>query len=184
MDKLYKGDISHLRNPQRLKIVEVERVVELSLEKIFVTKVLDIGCGTGLFAESFFLRNLEVTAIDINQSMIENAKKHIPFVNFMSIPAEKLPFEDKSFDLVFIGLMLHESNDPAAVLREALRVASIRVAILEWKYEDESIGPPLSQRIKPDFIKKMAREKNREVVVTSKNLTYLILYLIDFHSWK
>lgn len=65
---VYNGNIDSLRAPQRLKKLEVERVVELSLEKLFVTKVLDVGTGSGVFAESFFyviLMLLELILIQI-----------------------------------------------------------------------------------------------------------------------
>ncbi|MDO5576426.1 MAG: class I SAM-dependent methyltransferase, partial [Fibrobacter sp.] len=98
---MFDGDIHALRAPERLKKLEVERVVELSLEQLFVTKVLDIGTGTGVFAESFSLRNINVTGIDTNPNMLSAASKLVTNVDFKEAPAEKLPFDDKSFDIVF-----------------------------------------------------------------------------------
>ena len=37
---------------------------------------------------------------------------------------EKLPFEDKAFDLAFMGHVLHEADDLLTALKEAQRVAS------------------------------------------------------------
>lgn len=176
---MFDGDIHALRAPERLKKLEVEKVVELSLEQLFVTKVLDIGTGTGVFAESFSLRNINVTAIDTNPDMLSAASKLVTNVNFKEASAEKLPFDDKSFDIVFMGLVLHECTDPAEVLKEAYRVASSRVVILEWPYCESDAGPTIAERFRPEGILKMA--KSAKFKNCGKTLmSNFILYRLNF----
>jgi methylase of polypeptide subunit release factors len=51
-ERRFRGDPARLRSPERLEQLEVERVVELSLEGITAGSVLDVGTGTGVFAEA------------------------------------------------------------------------------------------------------------------------------------
>lgn len=153
----YKGDVEKLRSPERIKMLEIERVVELCLEQLFITKVLDVGCGSGLFAEAFALRNLNVTGIDKNPRMVKTAADMVLNAQFQEGTAEQLPFPDRSFDLVFLGHLLHESDAPLLALKEACRVATSRIAVLEWPYREENTGPPLAHRLSHDTIKKQAK---------------------------
>jgi len=82
--------------------------------------------------------------------MIAAARLFVPKGSFREAMAEALPYPNASFDLVFLGLVLHESDEPLQVLQEAWRVTRNRVCILEWPYRDEEVGPPLAHRINPE----------------------------------
>ncbi len=71
---------------------------------------------------------------------------------------ERIPSKDKSFDLVFLGHVLHESDDIIKALSESKRVASQRVCILEWPYKQEENGPPLEHRLKTEEILTAAKQ--------------------------
>ena len=157
-EKRFEGDISRLRNPDRIARLEVERVIDLCLEGAQVKSVLDVGTGTGLFAEAFAKRGLEISGVDVNPEMLEAARGYVPGGDFREATAEGLPFADAAFDLIFMGLVLHESDEQLQVLSEAHRVARARAGILEWAYRDEEIGPPLAQRLAEDFLEDMAKE--------------------------
>ena len=51
-DRRYSGEIERLRSKQRLTLLEVPRVIQYSLDQIVVKSVLDIGTGSGIFAEA------------------------------------------------------------------------------------------------------------------------------------
>ena len=42
--------------------------------------------------------------------MIEQARRHVPNARFQEAAAEELPFQDRTFDLVFLGHLLHEAG--------------------------------------------------------------------------
>jgi ubiquinone/menaquinone biosynthesis C-methylase UbiE len=147
-----------LRNPERIARLEVERVVRLCLEEAQIKDVLDVGTGTGLFAEAFAQRGLAVTGVDVNPEMLPQAQAHVPTGDFRKASAEALPFVDGSFDLVFMGLVLHESDEQLQVLSEARRVAGIRVGILEWAFREEDFGAPLKDRLSSDTLMDLAME--------------------------
>ena len=148
-ERRYNAEIERLRLPQRVALLEVERVIDLCLNGIHADTMLDVGTGSGIFAEAFARKGLSVTGIDPNPEMLETAKVFIPTGEFQSGIIEKMPFKDKSFDLVFLGHVLHESDDLIKALTESKRCAKQQVAILEWPYEEEEIGPPLHHRLKP-----------------------------------
>ncbi|MFC1569970.1 class I SAM-dependent methyltransferase [bacterium] len=151
-DKIYNASIDRLRSPERFQILEVDRVVDLCLSDRVIQSVLDVGSGSGLFAEAFIKNKLSVTGIDINPEMVQTAGQWVPEAHFQQGSMESIPFDDQTFDLVFMAHVLHETNEPLQALQEARRIAKIRCAVLEWPYQDESQGPPLEHRLQPNQI--------------------------------
>jgi SAM-dependent methyltransferase len=154
----FHGHVERLRDPERLALLEIDRVVASCLEGITATTMLDIGVGTGVFAEAFAAKGLQVSGVDINPEMIKHAQASVLAGHFTVSAAETLPFADDSFDLVFLSQVLHEADDTHLMLTEARRVARTRVAILEWPYRQEEMGPPLRIRIKPEIFVQLIEE--------------------------
>ena len=86
--------------------------------------VLDVGCGDGLLAMALMrIRpDLKVEGVDV----VPRLKSMMPVTLYDGL---KLPFADKSFDYVTIVDVLHHTEDPAAVLAEASRVARLGVVV-------------------------------------------------------
>ncbi len=155
-ERRFNRGIERLRDPERVSRLEVPRVVDLSLEGIQARSVLDIGTGTGLFAESFARHGLAISGVDANPEMIRAVKGFVPDGNFKVGIAEELPFGDCEIDLAFLGLVLHETDDAVKALQEARRVVKLRVAVLEWPHIEAEFGPPLSDRLPVDKVLEMA----------------------------
>ena len=136
-EKRFEGDIDRLRAPERVERLEVERVVDLCLENGKFHSILDIGTGSGLFAEAFSRRGLEVSGVDSNPEMLVAARRYMPKGGFREGTAEVLPYPDGSFDFVFLGLVLHESDEPLKALTEARRVGRNRVGIWNGRIRTE-----------------------------------------------
>jgi ubiquinone/menaquinone biosynthesis C-methylase UbiE len=165
-DRWFQGGADCLRASDRLARMEVLRVAALSLEGITVQNVLDIGTGTGVFAEVFATQGLAVTGIDVNAELLEVARQTVPAAQFKQVPVEQIPFADRSFDLAFLGHVLHEADDPLAALKEARQVARLRVAILEWPYRQEEKGPPLEHRLKPEVVTDLTQQSGFQHIET------------------
>ena len=127
-----------------------------ALEGLKAKSVLDIGTGTGVFAEAFAALGLFVVGLDPRADRLEVARAKVKGARFVEGRAEALPFPDGSFDLAFFGLALHHL-DPVPALREASRVAR-RVAVLEWPYREEEVGPPLGRRFSLEALEGLFRE--------------------------
>jgi SAM-dependent methyltransferase len=177
-EKRFEGDISRLRAPERIGRLEVARVVSLCLEGAEFDTVLDVGTGTGLFAEAFAQRGLAVAGVDVNPDMLVEARKYVPTGDFREATAEALPYPDSAFDLVFMGVLLHESDEQLKVLLESWRVARSRVCILEWAYREEEFGPLLAHRLNPLDLKRMFKKTGFTRAETIP-LTKLVFYRLS-----
>ena len=89
---------------------------------------LEIGAGTGYFSLNLLQAGIveRSTATDISPGMLEtlegNAKRLGLEVSTVVTDAERLPFEDESFDLVFGHAVLHHIPDLARGFAEFHRV--------------------------------------------------------------
>jgi ubiquinone/menaquinone biosynthesis C-methylase UbiE len=174
-DRVYNSGVDRLRSSDRVSRLEVASVIDNCLKGNNITSVLDVGTGSGLFAEEFSKRGLQVAAIDPNPEMVAASQKFLTSLDVRQGSAEKIPFRDNSFDLVFMGLVLHEVNDYTRSIKELYRVALKEVSILEWEFKEEDYGPPLEHRLRSLFIQELAKEagfRNVEVI----KLTNLLLY--------
>lgn len=171
-------DIKKLRSPERLALLEVDRVIDICIDDITPVLVLDVGTGSGVFAEGFAAQAIQVTGIDTNPKMLEEAQKHVEQGFFQPANAEAIPHPEEAFEVVFLGLVLHEVNNPLKALKEAKRLASMRVCVLEWPYKEEQVGPPLANRIKQEDFEKMAAQAGFKSVEVFP-LKHLVLYRMD-----
>ncbi len=84
-------------------------------------RVLDVGCGGGILAESMAALDADVTGIDMGASPLEIARLHLLEsglkVDYRQMPAEQLATEcPGKFDVVTCMEMLEHVPDPASVI--------------------------------------------------------------------
>ena len=81
--------------------------------------ILEVGIGTGAVAEKVSERIGPLTGIDISQEMIHriNHDGITPIV----ANAHNLPFEDGSFELIYMRNVIHYIDDPKKVFSEIYR---------------------------------------------------------------
>jgi ubiquinone/menaquinone biosynthesis C-methylase UbiE len=89
-------------------------------------QALDVATGGGHTALWLARRGWTVTAGDISPRMIENAQRLLTEAGFplqtRLFPAEKLPFADRSFEVVTVRVAPHHFSSPASFISEAGRV--------------------------------------------------------------
>src|ERR671934_1329841 len=98
--------------------------------------VLDVATGTGaVAAELIRQKGCSVVGLDQSGEMLAEARVRLgPDVRLVEGTAERLPFEDESFDALSFTYLLRYVSDPAATLAELARVvrAGGTVAALEF----------------------------------------------------
>jgi SAM-dependent methyltransferase len=97
-------------------------------------RVLDVGCGSGLFCHVAAKLGAQVAGIDAAPKLIEIAKSRTPDGDFRVGEMEELPFADGLFDLVTGFNSFQFASDPANALRQAQRVAKPtgKIAMAVW----------------------------------------------------
>jgi ubiquinone/menaquinone biosynthesis C-methylase UbiE len=96
------------------------------LSRIKISHILDVACGSGAAIQHIDSSNA-YTGIDLSYSMLKQAAKKANNRSFESATfvqgnAEKLIFDDNSFDVVLFDTALHMIHNYRLAVSEAVRV--------------------------------------------------------------
>ena len=102
----------------------IERLAPVQIE---AARILDLGAATGRGSRDLAkrYRGARVTSLDLSLAMLrvaKSARSRFARVSEVQSDANRLPFRDGAFDLVFANLLLPWNPDPRNVFREAARV--------------------------------------------------------------
>ena len=129
------------------KGASLKRLVELTEPKSH-WRVLDVATGAGHTALAFAPHVAKVTATDITEEMLREARKlaasrGLTNVRTLHAKAGDLPFPDASFDLVVCRLAAHHFDDMKGFAAEAYRVLMPggTIGIVDTIAPDASIVP-------------------------------------------
>ncbi|MBW3001835.1 class I SAM-dependent methyltransferase [Candidatus Woesearchaeota archaeon] len=134
------------------------RIIANEIKTTKDTKLLDVGCGTGLSAKVF---DCNITGIDPAEKLLEQA----PFKTIKA-KAESLPFEDNEFDVVIAVTSIHNFGDIEAGLKEIKRVGKDKFALTVLKKAnnaDQIIG-----KIKEVFQVEKEIDENKDKIFILK----------------
>jgi ubiquinone/menaquinone biosynthesis C-methylase UbiE len=87
--------------------------------------ILEVGCGDGSFSKELAKYSADITAIDISESQIaeNNRNRHLGGITFRQHDvAERLPYPDQTFQVIWCSEVLEHLFDPAFALVEMYRV--------------------------------------------------------------
>ena len=101
------------------------------------SRLLDVGCGTGIFLEILEKKfpATEFNGIDPNQAMLAKASEKLSSkVHLETGNAESLPYDSQSFDWVVLSNCLGHINNQEVALSEARRVLADdgKIIITDW----------------------------------------------------
>lgn len=105
----------HQLNPLRLQWIDAHA-------SLTGKRVLDVGCGGGILAESMALKGAEVLGIDLAEKSLQVARLHAletgASIRYQAIAVETLAAEQASqFDVVTCMEMLEHVPDPASIIQ-------------------------------------------------------------------
>ena len=110
-------------------------------------QLLEVGVGTGL-AIPLMPRNIEITAIDFSQKMLNQTRKRlhslgIHNVQLFKMDAMNLEFPDNSFDRILAAYFISTVPDPVKAILEMKRVCrpgGYLVFLNHFQYEVPVVG--------------------------------------------
>jgi SAM-dependent methyltransferase len=86
--------------------------------------VVDVGMGPGRLLDALAGRGWAVSGVDVSARMVDLARLRLPAAGerLVRAPAERLPFDDSSFDVAVATGVLEYVTEPQAALAEVARV--------------------------------------------------------------
>lgn len=185
-----------LENPMEIMSLKKWR---LEVMKDLSGKVLEVGVGTGKNIE-YYPDNLDITAIDFSEKMLERAKekanKFNKKVNLIHMDAQDLKFPDNTFDTVFTTCVFCSVPDPIKGLEEIRRVckATGKVVMIEHVRSEKKVLGLIMDALNPLVVNTYGANINRRTVenihssgynnVTVTNLSGDIVKKIVIHNEK
>jgi len=102
------------------------RVLADKIAGIFPDKasILDVGCGDGTIDALILEKRSDISVQGVDVLLRPTRRIHVELFDGI-----KLPSSDKSYDVVMLIDVLHHTDDPLILLREATRVARKFVVI-------------------------------------------------------
>lgn len=101
-------------------------------------RILDVGCGTGLFMNKLRSPGRLVIGVDFSTQMLKKAMERSGNQMLISADADKLPFRSETFDLAMSLTLIQNLPDPRETIQEMARVTEpggkVIVTGLEKKY--------------------------------------------------
>ncbi len=87
-------------------------------------KVLDLCCGAGQATRELVTHFDHVTGLDASPIAIKRAQQNVPQAEYVESFAEKMPFCDRTFDLVITNTAMHEMDSAQLqqIIQEVNRV--------------------------------------------------------------
>ena len=124
-------------NKQKKRFAAIVEGVRNELDLTDYITILDVGCGTGALCSLLSSKGLVVTGIDPAEKMLNIAKKQSrnKTVNFVRANVlEKLPFDDKVFDISIASYVAHglQKNERKRMYAEMSRVTKNKVVIYDY----------------------------------------------------
>ena len=144
-------------------------------------RVLDLGCGDGLFTHLAAQQDLLATGLDLEPEAIEQAKARTAQQTYPGTPPSfrlgvpgPLPFDDQQFDLVFMLDVIEHLPNPVAVLRQAMRVlkpgGTLMVSTPAWQYGGSSDPTYHVCEYTPEELTRQVNAVGRDFAVGATNL--------------
>jgi 2-polyprenyl-3-methyl-5-hydroxy-6-metoxy-1,4-benzoquinol methylase len=118
-DVNYFGNVDHIKkHAARYEEVFSKYVAAITKIKPERGKLLDVGCGFGLFMKRAQESGWDVFGVDVSRAATEYATYTLRLSNVARCEVEHAPYERNSFDCVTLWNVIEHVPSPTSVLRE------------------------------------------------------------------
>jgi len=102
--------------------------------------VVDLGAGTGILTAALTRLGADVTAVEPDQDMLAELRRHLPDVRAVPGSAEAIPLPDASVDAVLAGQAMHWFDLDRALpeIARVLRPGGVLAGL--WNVDDDRVG--------------------------------------------
>lgn len=142
-----------LESPQRRELMNPILLAE-AMELDGSEVLLDLGCGTGFFAEELAKQCGKLIGVDISDAMLAVFRDKESFAKLKNVElkvgsADEIPLPSATCDVVAHICLFHEIKDTAKFHQEIKRVLKPegRLFCVDWQAKPTQIGPPVSHRV-------------------------------------
>lgn len=138
--------------------------------------IADLGCGSGYFSIPLARavgNQGKVYAIDVLSSALDSVRSRAQLEGIFNIETvranaeieKNIPLQNETCDMVMLSNILFQSSKKIEIVKEALRLLKPggSIVTIEWN-QNTFFGPPIGQRVKEDFLKRIAKDLNLEFV--------------------
>lgn len=156
--KSHESLIANFEDPKR-DLWQLPKLVLNLLGPIKDKSIIDIGVGSGYFANHFVNAGAIVTGADVDAKFLEHVKGR--FSSSKNFYTHRLEFNDPkiagmNFDIIFTSNTYHHIDNRVEYLKKlkfGLKKDG-RIAILDFKKDDQDhhFGPPIHMRIDIDTV--------------------------------
>jgi len=112
------------------------------------SRILDFGCGTGLFGLNFLTCKNELVGIDTSAGMLEVMNKKVDSTYklktyLLNLEEQNLPMDIGKFDLIVSAMAFHHINQPEHIIQKlrSLLNKNGTLVIMDLDKEDGSFHP-------------------------------------------
>jgi glycosyltransferase involved in cell wall biosynthesis/ubiquinone/menaquinone biosynthesis C-methylase UbiE len=138
MENMLQESAGYFKELHKIKVDLVEQYADKN------TKILDIGCGPGLFTLELLEKGYQVDGLDIIEKYLDKLKERLVGKNFSYMTktfhagaADMAIIEDNSYDIVFSFSTLYHIEDQVSALNEIHRIIKPNgIAVLEFGNSD------------------------------------------------
>ena len=130
--------------------------------------IVDVGAGTGFWTlplSQLIGPSGKVIAVDVEPIMLDELRTLIDSQNLSNVELVhseelRIPLADAVADGAVLGFVLHEPDDPPALLREITRLLRPRrkILVVEFHKRVTEQGPPLAPRLAEEETKRMLED--------------------------
>ncbi|MBT5471040.1 MAG: class I SAM-dependent methyltransferase [Nitrospina sp.] len=130
-------------------------------------RILDAGCGVGVFTRFYARRDFEVHAIDLTPKSVEITQKSLEVFNLQGTiskaSVEKIPYSNDYFDYIVSNGVIHHTPDTEKAVEEFYRVLKPGgVASVCVYYQNVLLKPPLWYLIRKLIPLMLVKKQGRE----------------------